>query len=125
MKTTKPIQNYEKFYFLANITPRSPDSGFRLSFGSTGVSGEFSTGISFYGRSGLVFDNDDNFFGGYYSGRSFKIEGHFFGDRLSYFYDDVLINNNLPIVNNFNSIEFEKFENSQLSLQMNYISGLV
>lgn len=123
MKILNPIQNYEKFYFSASITPRNPDSGFSFAFGTTGNLGEFTTGVRFYGRSGLVFDDANNFFGGYYSGRSLELEGHFFGDRLSYFYNGVLINNNIPVSNNFNAIEFEKFGNSTLRLELNYVSG--
>lgn len=124
MKTLASIQNYESFYFKANITPRSPASGFSFAFGETGVSG-FSTGIVFSGRSGLVFDQSGNFFGGYYSGRQLEIEGHFFGERLSYLCDGVLVNNNIPISNNFNAVEFDKIGNSELNLELNYISGLV
>ena len=124
MKTGTPIQNYESFYFKAIITPREPNSGFCLSFGATGQDGSLTTGVSFSGRSGFVFDQSGNFFGGYYSGRSLNLEGHFFGDRLSYFYNSKLVNNNIPIANNFNAVEFEKFGDSTLSLEVNYISGL-
>jgi hypothetical protein len=125
MKTIAPIKNYQCFSFRANIVPRVPLSGFDLSFGSTGEAGNFTTGVRFYGRSGMAFDQSGNFFGGYYSGRSLDIEGHFFGDRLSYFCNGVLVNNDIPIVNSFNAIEFDKFGDSQLSLELNYVSGLV
>jgi len=125
MKTLAKIQNYSNFFFKATITPRVPLSGFDFSFGTTGESGDFSTGVRFYGRSGMVFDQSGNLFGGYYSGRSLEIEGHFFGDRLSYFHNGVLINNNIPIENSFNSVEFDKFGDSVLYLEMNYVSGLV
>lgn len=122
MKILSNIQNYEKFSFLATIVPRSPDSGFSLSFGNSGEDG-FITGARFYGRSGLVFDQENNFFGGYYSGRSLDIEGHFFGSRLSYFCDGVLMNNNIPVSNDFDCVEFEKLGDSSLRLELNYISG--
>lgn len=123
MKALSNIQNYEKFKFLATIVPKSPDSGFSLSFGTSGEAG-FTTGARFYGRSGLVFDQENNFFGGYYSGRSLDIEGHFFGNRLSYLYNGTLINNNIPLLNNFNCIEFEKLNDSELNVVLNYVSGL-
>ena len=125
MKVLSTIKNYQSFSFKANITPRSPESGFSFAFGETGTLGTFSTGIVFSGTSGLVFDQSGNFFGGYYSGRSLEIEGHFFGDRLSYFCNGVLINNNLPITNSFDCVEFDKIGNSQLNLQLSYVSGLV
>lgn len=125
MKTLATIKNYQSFAFKADITPRSPASGFSLAFGNTGSSGIFSTGVVFSGRSGFVFDQSGNLFGGYYSGRQIQIEGHFFGDRLSYFYDGVLVNNNLPVSNSFDSVEFDKIENSQLNLRLDYISGFV
>jgi hypothetical protein len=125
MKSLASIKKYNSFSFKANITPRSPESGFDLCFGTTGSSGVFATGSRFYGRSGLVFDQSGNFFGGYYSGRSLEIEGHFFGDRLSYFYNGVLVNNNASVQSSFDSVEFDKFGDSTLYLELNYISGLV
>ena len=121
MKKTKSIDTYENFYFKADIISRCPDSGFSLSFGDLN-SGVFTTGVVFSGRSGLIFDQSGNFFGGYYSGRSFNLEGHFFGDRLSYFYDGVLMNNNLTVTTGFNAIEFDKFDRSSLNIDLYYIN---
>jgi hypothetical protein len=125
MKVLEPIDNYERFRFSARITPRQPDSGFSLCFGLTGESDSFYTGIKFYGSGGLIFDNENKFFGGYQSGRSFEIDGHFFGDenRMSYFYDNKLVRNNLLVTGNFDTIEFEKFGNSNLDISFEYISG--
>jgi hypothetical protein len=123
MKNLATINNYESFFFKANIVPRDPESGFSLAFGNTGGSLDFVTGVVFSGARGMVYDQFGNFFGGYYSGRSLDIEGHFFGDRLSYFYNGVLIKNNFPISNNFDAIEFDKHGESQLSLNVSYVSG--
>lgn len=124
MKVLSTIQDYEQFRFSADIVPRQPDSGFSLCFGQTGDS--FYTGIRFYGSGGLVFDNEDTFFGGYQSGRSVKISGNYFGDenRMSYFYDGKLVTNNLETTGRFDTIEFEKFGNSQLNFNIEYVSGL-
>ena len=120
MKVLKPIQNHINFSFVANVVPRSPDSGFSLCIGSTGETYDFLTGISFVGRSGIVFDQSGNFFGGYYSGRSIEIEGHIIGDRLSYFCDGVLMNNNIFVTGNFNAVEFNKLNDSTAIVDFNY-----
>jgi hypothetical protein len=122
MKIISGIQEYSNFYFRASLIPTEPVSGFSLYFGTTGVSGIFTTGIGFYGTGGMIFDNSGDLFGGYYSGRSVDIQGHLFTGRLSYFYDDVLIKNNLPSANNFNSIEFDKHGETSLDLTLNYIT---
>jgi hypothetical protein len=124
MKLLSSISNYEKFRFAATITPRQPDSGFSLCFGNTDVSGLFNTGIKFYGSGGLVFDNDGKFFGGYQSGRSLEIEGSFFGDRMSYLYNGHLVRNNLLTNGNFDTVEFEKFGDSEASVRFEFVSGL-
>lgn len=125
MKTLQEIERYTNFYFITDIVPRVPDSGFSLYFGNTGASQIFSTGIGFYGKSGMVFDSQNNFFGGYYSGRQIEIEGHFFNGRLSYFCDGELMANNITYTGNFNCIEFNKLGDSSLSMQINYISGKI
>jgi hypothetical protein len=126
MKVLSLIDNYEKFNFAATITPTQPNSGFSMCFGRTGVSGFFETGIKFYGSGGLVFDNDGKFFGGYQSGRSLEIEGHFFGEenRMSYMCNGKLVRNNLVATGNFDTIEFDKHGESNLDIRFNYISGL-
>lgn len=122
MKIISGIQEYSNFYFDLSLIPREPVSGFSLYFGTTGVSGVFTTGIGFYGTGGMIFDNSGDLFGGYYSGRAVEIQGHLFDGRLSYFYDGTLIKNNLPSANNFNSIEFDKHGNTPLNLSLNYIA---
>lgn len=127
MKVRASIDNYQRVSFSAAITPRKPDLGFSLCFGETGSSDSFYTGIKFFGSGGLVFDNDGKFFGGYQSGQSLKIEGHFFGDqnRMSYLYNGELVRNNLVVTGNFDTIEFEKHGESDLNIKFNYISGLI
>jgi hypothetical protein len=128
MKVLQSINRSKLFYFKASITPRSPASGFSFAFGSTGESQVFNTGIVFSGRNGLIFDQSGNFFGGYYSGRQSQIEGHVFENRLSYFYEDSLVNNNIvfdsghQISGGFNCFEFDKIEDSSLLLNLNYVS---
>ena len=141
MKILQSIESSVPFYFTATITPRSVISGFSIAFGNTGTNNEFSTGIVFSGRNGFVFDQSGNFFGGYYSGRQLEIEGHIFNEkssevegyisneRLSYFYNGNLINNNISINENnefsygYNCFEFDKIEDSVISLQVNYVAS--
>jgi hypothetical protein len=120
MKFISPIKEYYTLKFDANILIDSPLSGFSLYFGDTGVSGSFTTGFGFYGSGGMIFDNSGNFFGGYHSGRQTQIEGSLFGDRLSYFYNGSLINNNFPSDTFFNAIEFDKHQETQLNLNIHY-----
>ena len=129
MKILQSIEPYKSFYFKASVTPKSPISGFSIAFGTTGEVGDFSTGVVFSGRKGLVFDQNGNFFGGYYNSRQIDIEGHLFNNRLSYFYNGTLISNNIQINNNyqlsdaFNCFEFDKIEDSTVFVEVNYISG--
>lgn len=126
MKTLAIINDYERFRFTATIVPRQPDSGFSLCLGQTGALDSFYTGVRFYGSGGLIFDNDNKFFGGYQSGRSLEIEGHFFGDenRMSYFYDGQLVRNNMLVTGRFDTVEFYKHGNSEINLRFEYISGI-
>jgi len=127
MKILQSINRSKHFYFKTLITPRSVDSGFSFAFGSTGQSQIFTTGIAFSGRSGLVFDQSGNFFGGYYNGRQLQIDGHLFSGRLSYFYNDSLVNNNIRFntghqaSGGFNCFEFDKPEESSIFLEINYV----
>lgn len=131
MKILQSIEPYRSLYFTATITPKSVVSGFSIAIGNTGETDGFLTGIIFSGRNGFVFDQKGNFFGGYYSGRQLEIQGHLFRNRLSYFYNSNLVSNNITITNSdqssyaYNCFEFDKIEDSTVSVQFNYISGYV
>lgn len=102
------------------INVRDPDSGFRFSLGqNTGV--DFDTGLSFYGYSGYVFDQENVFFGGYSSGSDFGIQVHVFEDnRVSYFFEETLIRNNLTAPFSMNTFEFEKIGDSSAFVSVDY-----
>ncbi len=104
-----------------NFIINSPQSGFSFSIGGTNQNNIFSTGFSFSGYSGYLFDQSGNLFGGYYSGTQFDLNLHFFEQdkRISYFYDDVLMANNIYCKSNsliLDTIEFDKINNSTVNI---------
>lgn len=123
---------YEDFEILsdaslnASLIIRSPESGFRLSFGTRDEEDLFITGFTFYGYSGMLFDGDNNFFGGYTSGKAFNIHCHLFDSesRISYFFNDVLMNNNMSFAPYpVSTVEFDKINGSTVSLWVNENTG--
>lgn len=119
MKQISYIPQTQRCVTKSTIVPRSAASGFSLYFGSTGSSGEFNTGFGFVGSGGMIFDSEDNFFGGYHNGRQLELECHFFGDRISYFYNGSLINNRIEFFDSISAIEFDKFDNSSANVSIN------
>ncbi len=109
--------------FTANLefTINSPSEIFAFSVGLGTGEGFFQTGFSFSGYNGYLFDQSGNFFGGYQSGKSFSIQANVFdGNRLSYFYNDTLIANNIAVATGLNCFEFNK--NSDDSVQISFAS---
>jgi hypothetical protein len=106
---------------VSSITLDTPNSGFSLMFGYSTGGSHFQTGFGFSGYSGYVFDYSGLMIGGYRSGAPFEIESNIFKNenRVSYFVDGVLINNNLSYDSSilfFNKVEFEKYNNSTASI---------
>lgn len=102
----------QSFSFSADITVGIPQSGFSLQIGQTGA--HYFPNVSFSGVSGYLFDQSGNFFGGYQKGIPFKISGNYFFDgdtgRYSYFYNNVLVANNVYGSTGFvDSIRFEDY----------------
>lgn len=87
-------------------------SGFDLFFGKN--SGEFfETGFGFFGRSGYIFDSNNFFFGGYSENETFNISCNFLPEnRVSYYFNNKLIKNNL--ISN-TGVDFCQFSKENLS----------
>jgi hypothetical protein len=116
--TTFPVS--EDFYLKADLTVNSPNSGFIFSIGNLSSDLEFTTGISISGTGGMLFDQSGRFFGGYYSGRQFNIECHFFTGSSNLFHNGVIMANDFPISEICNAIELDKYEDSSVSANINY-----
>ncbi|MDB4314549.1 hypothetical protein N9955_00820 [bacterium] len=127
MKTVVPTQEYDDYYFKANIVPDVPDSGFELNLGfiSNNDTGSFETGIQFRGESGYIFGPENKFFGGYQSGKSFNIDGYMVESGFSYFFDGVLVQNNLQFTGGLNAFEFDKHGNTELDIEFSYTKELI
>jgi len=107
--------------FVADLEFRvnEPASGFSFAFGSGTGAGDFTTGLSFRGSGGYLFDQSGNFFGGYRSGELFNVQVHSFDfERASYFYDGVLMSNHIEIICPINCIEFEKYGSSTMGMRI-------
>jgi hypothetical protein len=106
----------------SNLIIRSPESGFSLLFGNSTGEAHFDAYFGFSGYSGYVFDSEGMFFGGYRSGFNFSIESHIFTgeNRVSYFFNNTIMNNNLLVANStgINKVEFEKYGDSSVSLNV-------
>jgi hypothetical protein len=121
MKIYSPIDIIEDQLINSTFTINSPNSGFIFSIGYLSGSSQFKTGFCFSGNNGYLFDQSGNFFGGYYSGKQFDLDIYYFENekRISYFYNKVLIANNiypkevLPVLD---TIEFDKINESTLQL---------
>lgn len=87
----------QPFSFNAEISLKVPQSGFYLKIGQTGAS--FYPNVSFSGVSGYLFDKSGVFFGGFQKNVPFSISGDFFfneaNPRYSYYYDGLLVSNNV------------------------------
>lgn len=119
MKYYAEFNEAEDFYVKADIIAKSPSSGFVFSVG-TMSSNTFTTGVTVSGISGMLFDQSGRFFGGFYSGRQFDLEFHFFPERSSLFHKNSIICNNYPISNLLNCVEFDKHENSSAAVNVYY-----
>jgi hypothetical protein len=122
MKVYNPIDIIDDCIVNASFIINSPDSGFSFYLGYR-EDEFFATGVGFYGYSGYIFDHSGTFFGGYSSGSQFTLSCHLFDteQRISYFYNDVLMCNNLPYKNTLtvNSIEFDKINDSTALIFVN------
>lgn len=113
----------ENFTFSADITVGIPESGFSLTIGQSGQ----VDNLSFSGVSGYLFDASGNFFGGYQKNRPFNISGYFFFEgeegRYSYFYDNLLVANNMGGLTGYvDNISFEDYgglNSADLSINLN------
>jgi hypothetical protein len=63
-------------------------TAFNFSFGNTGSAYPF---VYFYGESGKLYDQEDNYFGSYRSYESISISGNVFSGHHNYFYKGDLI----------------------------------
>ena len=121
MKIYKDFDTIEDQMISSSITINSPESGFSLAFGFLSGGNTFQTGFAFSGYSGMLFDQSGNFYGGYSKGVQFDLNIHFFAaeERISYFFEDTLISNNIYQIKKLpflDSVEFEKIEDSTLAL---------
>ena len=102
----------QSFSFAADITVGVPQSGFLFQIGQSGSN--YFSNVSFSGISGYIFDQSGNFFGGYQKGIPFKISGNYFFDdhtgRYSYYYNNVLVANNIHGSTGFvDNVRFEDY----------------
>jgi hypothetical protein len=123
MKIYNPLILFDDCVINTNFIINSPESGFSFYLGNLN-NDYFTTGFGFYGYSGFIFDHDNNFFGGYSSGVQFTLNCNLFDaeKRVSYFYNDVLMSNNLLYKNGSlvtNCIEFDKINNSTALISIN------
>lgn len=107
------IGYYDKnLTFSADVSVGVADSGFLLQIGQTGSN--YEPAVSFSGVSGYLFDLSGNFFGGYQKNRTFNISGNLSldpnGSRHSYYYDGVLMANNLQTTGIFvDNLRFQNY----------------
>lgn len=116
MKVYQPISPYEKFIMNLEVTVDNASSGFSVAAG-VGLNGNElqNTGFIFSGYEGYIFDQNENFVGGYSKDIPFNISVHTRSDgSYSYFIDEVLIANNVIGEINLDLIEFEKHGDSSL-----------
>ena len=123
MKIYTPVDLFDDCVINTSFIINSPESGFSFHLGNLSGS-SFITGFGFSGYSGYIFDHSGTFFGGYSSGTQFTLNCHLFdsGQRISYFYNDVLMSNYLPFKNSLalvNCIEFDKINNSTALVSIN------
>ena len=136
MITTGSLPNYTNSVSDINISVDSPISGFELSLMETGIlstDGSFKTAnlVTFSGKEGYLFDQSGNFFGGYESGKPFKLTVFYDFDtsRFSYYHNNSFIANGLDVTGysvlqtgNVNFLMFNKHGDSTASLS---ISGAI
>lgn len=96
-----------------------PSSGFSFCLGSGTGASNFVTGLAFSGYNGYIFDQSGNFFGGYRSGQRFDLQIHGFSElRASYFFNGVLMANDIGMNCGINCLEFDKIGQSSVFAQM-------
>ena len=125
MQQTKKIDSvsFSKGIFELSFAIRQKESSFKLHLGSGFFDGEDindlqSTGISFSGENGQIFDSSGNFFGGYYPSKVFGLDVHIKNEyKYSYFFNSLLISNDMDIESDYiNAIKFESEDGDSLSL---------
>lgn len=99
-----------------------PYSGFDFTVYETGLGIKYDI-FNFSGSQGYVYDQSGRFFGGYKSGQSINITTHYdySNDKLKYYFNNTLVANDMDPTNNskgINSIEFEKYGNSTLEVNV-------
>jgi len=131
MKVSGSLPQFENSIFDVAIVVDNPASGFEFSIMETGLDGSTFTGvdlIQFSGSEGYLFDQSGNYFGGYQSGIPFDMSVHY--DKTTtgfkYYFQDVLVANNLKantgvLEERANIVQFEKYGNSTLSIDVNGI----
>lgn len=109
MKTYSLFPDTKSAIIKSTFSVSDGDSGFSLCFGNSGFVSGFQSGNYFIGKSGYIFDQDNNFFGGYKKNEIISLDFHFHsGQKASYFFKDKLIANNLQVpFDTINIIEFE------------------
>ena len=126
MKVSGTLSGFNNSIVDMNVYIDNPLSGFELTAMETGNGTRYNI-FSFSGSEGYIYDQSGWFFGGYKSGVPFDIQAHYnyTGAKITYYFDDQLICNNVdPIVasKSIDSIEFEKYGNSTISVS---ISGVI
>lgn len=111
--------------FNAEISLNTPQSGFVLQIGQTG--NPLYPNVSFSGVSGYLFDKSGIFFGGFQKNVPFSISGDFFFNetpsRYSYYYNGLLVSNNIYGGTGFIDTAIFNDYNSNSSCRLNVVLG--
>ena len=128
MITSGSLPSFKNSFYSADITLKSPSSGFMLSLMETGWDGstfKSANMVTISGSEGYLFDQSGNFFGGYISGVPFNLDIYYDYTNLSfsYFHNDVLMANALDVTGvsipdggTINLIMFDNHANSSASI---------
>jgi hypothetical protein len=110
LKTYSSFPDTKSAIIKSTFAVSSGDAGFSLCFGHSGNISGFRSGNYFVGKSGYIFDQNNNFFGGYKKNEILSLDYHFHsGQSASFFFKDKLIANNLNTpIDTLNIIEFEE-----------------
>ena len=98
---------YKRIHYKV-VTEQDVDAGqFNFGFGNTGT-GSY---VYFYGNSGKLYDQEDNYFGSYGHEESIQIEGNIFSGYHNYFYRGELIHDNCTRLDHGSGINAFFFNN--------------
>lgn len=122
MKTYAEFPVQDSVIVKSSFSIPDANSGFSLCFGYSGSGGSFQSGSLFVGNSGYIFDQDNNFFGGYKQDQIVDLVWHMHsGQRISYFYKNKLIANNLTApLTGVNMIEFDKHSDGFVNFDVTF-----